>query len=68
MDLTVVYRNIQDEVLPTREGTVERFKRVDFFIGKHGPFTERIPLDVNFDLEITRRVAALKASLQNLPT
>jgi hypothetical protein len=66
MDLTVVYRNISDESLVSRDGTVEKFKRYDFYIGKFGPFTERVKLDEFTDQAIVLRVNALKAHIQTV--
>ena len=65
-DYTVNFRNVQDEARPERDGVV-RYRRYDFYIGKHGPFTERVPLDGFTDAEITRRVEALRAHLRTLP-
>lgn len=65
--LDVTYKNVSDESLLNRDGTVTKYKRYDFFIGKHGPFTERVPLDTFTDSEIQTRVARLKAHIQNLP-
>lgn len=68
MDLTVEFTDIRDEPRFTRGGDVETFKRYTFFIGKHGPFVERVPLAQATDSsEITRRVDALKLHLQTLP-
>jgi len=68
MDLTVVYGVIRDEYDFDRDGTPVPHKLVPFFIGKHGPFTERIPTTPDWGQELARRVAALKVSLQSLPT
>jgi len=68
MDLPVIYGVIRDEYDFDRDGTPVPSKLVPFFIGKHGPFTERIPATSDWALELARRVAALKAALQSLPT
>jgi hypothetical protein len=66
-DLTVTYRNISDESRVERDGTVSNWKRFDFFIGKHGPFTERIARDTYTDAELQSRITRLKAMVQNAP-
>lgn len=68
MDLTPDFKNISDESLVRRDGTVEKFKRYDFFLGKFGPFVERVPLEGFNDSIITTRVDALKRHLNGLPT
>jgi hypothetical protein len=65
--LAIDFKVISDESLLNRDGTVTKVRRYDFYIGKHGPFTERVPLDTFTDGEINARVARLKAHLQNLP-
>lgn len=67
-DLPVTYRNIQDETMPQTDGTVIKYKRYDFTIGKFGPFTERVKLEGFNDQEIATRIAALRLHLLNLPT
>lgn len=55
---------ISDQARPRRDNTLERTRVYTFFLGKHGPFTERVPLE-NFDeREIDRRIAALRSHLQ----
>jgi hypothetical protein len=65
--LAVDFKVISDESLLNRDGTVSKVRRYDFYIGKHGPFTERVPLDNFTDSEIQTRVTRLKTHLQNLP-
>lgn len=67
MDLTVNFKRISDEALVDFKGDVVKYKRYDFFIGTHGPFTERVPLDGFTENEINLRVQKLKAHLQALP-
>ena len=65
VDLTVDYVNIRDESIPQRDGTLSRSKRYEFYLGKFGPFTERVPLADPFDeQEITRRITALQNHLR----
>lgn len=66
-DTTVEIGTITDEPAFDRFGKpIGSVKRVPFFIGKHGPFTERIPADANWELELQRRIEALKQTLQRL--
>jgi hypothetical protein len=65
--LAIDFKVVSDESLLNRDGTVTKVRRYDFYIGKHGPFTERVPLDTFTDSEIQTRVGRLKAHLQNLP-
>lgn len=67
MDLTVDFVNVRDLTVPNRDGrTSEQFKEASFYIGKFGPFVERLPVET-YDTEIVARVAKLKATLGNLP-
>jgi hypothetical protein len=50
-----------------RDGTLSRVREYVFYIDKHGPFTERVPLEPFDAGEITRRVDALRMHLQSLP-
>jgi len=67
-DLTVRYGVIRDDFHFAQDGTPEPFKVIPIFIGKHGPFTERIPAAPEWPQELARRVTALKAALAALPT
>lgn len=50
-----------------RGGNIVAMREYVFFIGKAGPFTEKVPI-ANFDpYEITRRVELLKSHLGALP-
>lgn len=65
-DLTVDYTDIRDESTPQRDGTFLRQRRYVFYLGQHGPFTERVPLE-NFDeTEIKRRVDKVRAHVESL--
>jgi len=67
MDLKIEVTRMRDVQAPQRDGvTVDHYKEATFFIGKFGPFVERLPLDT-YDTELTARVAKLKATLENLP-
>lgn len=68
MDLPVDYTDIRDVAEPQRDGSVVRMKRATFYLGKHGPFVERLPNDDQFDTELARRVETLRRKLQSLPT
>jgi hypothetical protein len=67
MDLTLNLKNFSDESLVQQDGSVQKFKRYDFYLGKFGPFTERVPLEGFNDALITARVNALKQHLLALP-
>jgi hypothetical protein len=45
-----VIRQAQDAAMD-RDGSTTRFIRVDFYVGKHGPFTEKFPRD-NFTAQV----------------
>jgi hypothetical protein len=67
-DLSVNAMKVRDESLYERDGSTSRQRVYSFYLGKHGPFTERVPL-ANFDeYEIGRRVTELQRQLGNLPT
>jgi hypothetical protein len=66
-DLTVTYKRISDESSIDFTGAVVKVRRYDFFIGQHGPFTERVALENFNEAEIATRVQRLKNQLQNLP-
>jgi hypothetical protein len=68
MDLTVSYKNISDESVLDVTGSVKKYKRFDFFLGAFGPFVERFDLETFTDAQVIARIAALKATLTNLPT
>lgn len=66
-DLKVSFKNVADESIVNRDSTVTKYKRYDFYIGKHGPFVERVQVDEFTDQAIALRVQALKTHLQTLP-
>jgi hypothetical protein len=66
-ELDIEYTDIRDEPMYQRDGTVLVQKRATFYIGKFGPFTERLPADDNFTIELQRRAEALRRNLQGLP-
>ena len=66
-DLTVEFIKTRDTSDYDRGGNIVPMREYVFYIGKAGPFTERVPL-ANFDqYEITRRVELLKSHLAALP-
>jgi hypothetical protein len=67
-DLTISYRDIRDEAIPQKDGTVSRVKRYTFDLGKHGPFIERIPADADQTTELRARVTKLRTHLQAAAT
>lgn len=63
-DFPVQDYTIRDEARPRRDGSIERNRLYTFYLGKHGPFNERVPLD-NFDeSEIDRRIERLTEHLR----
>lgn len=65
MDYPLEYTDVRDEAIPQRDQTILRVKRYTFYLGKFGPFTERVPLDVTDQTgEIQRRVQALQQHLR----
>lgn len=50
------------------DGTTARFRQYRFYLGKHGPFTEKVPLDPFDEYAIQRLVDQLRAHLRALPT
>lgn len=67
-DLKVEFRNVSDETRVERDGTTTAYKRYDFYIGKHGPFTERVRADAFTESEIATRVEKMRTHLRTLPT
>lgn len=63
----VEFTSIRDTFTPLRGGTMAREKVYVFYIGRHGPFTERVPLEPFDPTEIDRRVMALRTHLSTLP-
>jgi hypothetical protein len=66
-DTTVRYKNVSDETIYDQLGAPTKVRRYDFFIGTHGPFTERVPLENFSEAEIATRVQRIKAHLAGLP-
>jgi hypothetical protein len=47
-DLRVEVTDFRTELVPDRDGrTVTEMKRLTFYIGKFGPFVERVPKDAS---------------------
>jgi hypothetical protein len=66
-ELPIEYTRILDDTVFQRDRTAPKFKLVEFYIGKYGAFTERIPDDDNFHLELARRAEALRTKLRTFP-
>ena len=67
-DLTVKFTKVQDTFTYDFTGQRTAVKRYTFWIGKHGPFTEDVPLIDPFNEQgITQRVQKLKTHLSMLP-
>jgi hypothetical protein len=66
-DFAVQAMKVKDESMYELDGTTSRQRVYSFYLGKHGPFTERVPL-ANFDeQEIHRRIDTIKRQLAGLP-
>jgi hypothetical protein len=65
-DLKLELFKATDESVPQRDGTFTKVRRYDFYLGKYGPFTERVTLDNFDDGELMRRVDKLRAHLRQV--
>lgn len=66
-EFPVKFTTVRDDTRYELGNEIVREKLYVFYLGKRGPFTERVPLE-NFDeYEITRRVEKMRAHLVNLP-
>jgi len=63
-DLTLELTRITDESVPQRDGSFKRHKTYTFYLGKFGPFVERVPTDNFDDAEFGRRVDKLRSHLR----
>lgn len=66
-EYAVEFTKISDESDYLRDGTTKPVKVYRFWIGRYGPFTERVPAAPFDPLEIDRRVTQLKMHLQTRP-
>lgn len=67
-DVSVTAMKMQDLSELERDGTISRWRQYRFWLGKHGPFTEKVPLTTPFDeQEIGRRVLVLQQHARMLP-
>lgn len=67
-DFPVDGMKVKDESEYQRDGSTRRVRVFTFYLGKHGPFTERVALDDYDSGEIGRRVDQLRAELRALPS
>lgn len=65
VDLTVEYTDIRDHMNVTRDGQLQQQKRVTFYLGKFGPFTEYFDAATFTDTELRGRVNALANTLRS---
>ncbi len=65
-DLTFQLTDARDESTPERDGTFTRVKRYTFYLGKYGPFVERIPLDNADPYEFNRRRDTIAQHLRDI--
>lgn len=66
-DYAVEFAKIIDESDYNRDGTTTKVRVYRFYIGKYGPFTEKVTLEPFDANEITRRVDALTMHLRARP-
>lgn len=62
-DYPLELTKVVDETVPQRDGSYTRFKTYTFYLGKYGPFTERVPATDFDDAEFSRRVEKLRSHL-----
>lgn len=55
--------NLRDEPVPQLDQTVVNFKRVQFFLGSHGPFLERLTDEQYYGTEFDDRVRRLRQTI-----
>lgn len=67
MDTHFELINIKDDVRFNRDNTTTPLKVVTFFLGKTGPYTERMSPEEYLAGELQVRVARLQATLGALP-
>jgi len=63
-DLTLELTKVVDESTPKRDGAFIRTKTYTFYLGKFGPFVERVPAENFDDGEFMRRVEKLRSHLR----
>lgn len=64
-DLTLDLVSMRDDATPQRDQTVLRQKRIEFYLGKFGPFVERMTDEQYHGGEFDRRVRQLRATLES---
>jgi len=68
IDLTLEVTKVTDESTPLRDNTFRRSKLYAFYLGKFGPFTERVPAEPFDPTEFPRRVELLRQHLRAINT
>ena len=66
MDLPVQDVRIRDASVPGRDGTVQEYKLVEFYLGKFGPFRERFDAATYDDLAFQARVDKLRRTIEGM--
>jgi hypothetical protein len=56
--------SVIDDTIPDRVGVFKRYKKYTFFLGRFGPFVERVPLENTDPTEFQRRVETLRTQLR----
>lgn len=65
-DLALHHLKVRDETRPALDGeTTEHFKLVKFYLGRHGPFTERLDAAAS-SADINARVEAIRSTLRGV--
>lgn len=67
-DLSIQSLVVKDQAIPQRDGTVLNVKRYRFYLGKHGPFQEDIPVDADQQAALRACVLKLRTNLQTIST
>lgn len=65
-DFKFQHVNTRDEQTPQRDGTVLKQKRVEFFLGSHGPFVERFTNEEYLGGGVDARVLELRIQLERM--
>jgi hypothetical protein len=67
VDVTLELAKVIDEVTPKRDGTFDRNRVYTFYLGKWGPFVEKVPTQPTFDDgEFMRRVQRMQQHLRQV--
>jgi hypothetical protein len=65
-ELPLELAKMYDETTPQRDGTYKRVKVYVFYVGRFGPYTERVASEGFDELEFGRRVEAIRSHLRTV--